>query len=658
MNGLRNFFSRIMGWSSVRGSYSDGTSDNPVHQGTKSSSETSAKNAQGQEVSKNVPLQKRKVTWTASPFNLMRALEKPIDYLWGKAWKRPSSYESWPKKAYDQLTKNIPMEVIVKYNHRPYQLLEACIEKNVNQNLQQAINALIEAIIWRFDVASYSHLSKKGATEVLRKAVKSGYAKLIKLFLDRCTQDVRTAVCNKYASEIYRSMQTEDIDCAKSLMEAGVNLNYRNEFGETLLHTCLEKALDGISEPSQEMALNRAKALIKAGVDLNILSRNSSLTRGAPPLNVALYYWDQNKNKNTSESAQSVRNSHEIIEALLEAGIDLELTDQEGNTALHKAASTGNTEILNTLIKKGANIHATNNNGDTPLHLAIRKGNMEAARLLMRQTDLKPSTEPNNLDQQILFLAIEEGRIDFIEELLTHNTIDRNGKNENGETPLHIAIANGNIEVLKLLLNIEDEAEELTLPTYILVNEKSNYGETLLMCAVDLGSVRLVEMLLKHPNIDIDIRANKEEGGNNTAFMMALKEGNAEMIKVFVEESQKYDHIDLNINAELEDGKTALMLAAERGHGDCIRELLKHPDIDINKKDASGKTALMLAMKEGNVYNALDAFVEHKDIEGMLNETDNEGNTAFMIALEKGYSDSIRFFANRAGGINESIANG
>lgn len=53
------------------------------------------------------------------------------------------------------------------------------------------------------------------------------------------------------------------------------------------------------------------------------------------------------------------------------------------------------------------------------------------------------------------------------------------------------------------------------------------------------------------------------------------------------------------VNAQSEVGKTALMLATEAGHRDCVDLLLRDKNVDVNCRDEYGKTALMYAAEEG-----------------------------------------------------------
>ena len=110
--------------------------------------------------------------------------------------------------------------------------------------------------------------------------------------------------------------------------------------------------------------VGKVKQLIKAGADLQVLDDRSN-RNGRYPLNWAAW-----------------QNNVDIINALLDAGADINKANLTGFTALHHAIENGSKEAAALLIKRGANLNAVNRNGMTPLQFAEAKGNQEVAAMI------------------------------------------------------------------------------------------------------------------------------------------------------------------------------------------------------------------------------------------------------------------------------------
>jgi len=80
-----------------------------------------------------------------------------------------------------------------------------------------------------------------------------------------------------------------------------------------------------------------------------------------------------------------IHHSMECIAALLEAGADIEMTDNEiGSTILQSAAIKNFPEIINILLKAGAEIEAKDHSGKTALHYAAMTNATESIAVLLK----------------------------------------------------------------------------------------------------------------------------------------------------------------------------------------------------------------------------------------------------------------------------------
>ncbi len=74
---------------------------------------------------------------------------------------------------------------------------------------------------------------------------------------------------------------------------------------------------------------------------------------------------------------------HDIAVTLIEAGVDLNARNADGNTALLRAACEGRAELASVLVRVGANVDLQNHDGYSALILAKRRGHREIVDLLL-----------------------------------------------------------------------------------------------------------------------------------------------------------------------------------------------------------------------------------------------------------------------------------
>jgi ankyrin repeat protein len=83
-------------------------------------------------------------------------------------------------------------------------------------------------------------------------------------------------------------------------------------------------------------------------------------------------------------ACSNIGNKHiEILEELLERGVDVNAKNKNGSTPLHGACEHSNIKVIKTLLKYELNINEVNNKGETPLYNACRFGHMEVMELLL-----------------------------------------------------------------------------------------------------------------------------------------------------------------------------------------------------------------------------------------------------------------------------------
>ncbi|CAM8995843.1 unnamed protein product [Rhodiola kirilowii] len=127
-----------------------------------------------------------------------------------------------------------------------------------------------------------------------------------------------------------------------------------------------------------------------------------------------------------------------LLKHLVEAGADPKMTDYDGRSPLHIAASKGFEDIVLFLLEQGVDVNISDNFGYTPLLQAIKCGHDQIAALLAKAGSLLAIDDAGSC----LCEAVARKDIAFLKRVLAYGT-NPNSKNYDGRTPLHVAAADG-----------------------------------------------------------------------------------------------------------------------------------------------------------------------------------------------------------------------
>jgi ankyrin repeat protein len=92
----------------------------------------------------------------------------------------------------------------------------------------------------------------------------------------------------------------------------------------------------------------------------------------------------------------AARNGDEAtLRALVELGADVNVTDTDGNRALHPAAHNGHEAAVRALVAVGADVNATDSAGNRALHLARQNSHATTVRALEVASRVQPGQPPD-----------------------------------------------------------------------------------------------------------------------------------------------------------------------------------------------------------------------------------------------------------------------
>lgn len=122
-----------------------------------------------------------------------------------------------------------------------------------------------------------------------------------------------------------------------------------------------------------------------------------------------------------------------------------------GNTALHLAVLLDNRNRAEQILNfSTTNPNIINKEGNTPLLVAMRTKKFDIAKLLIKKNADLTIADPEG--NTVLHCAAIADQPEIIEQLLTGNKASIGIQNKAGQTPLHLAILNGNTNSAQILL--------------------------------------------------------------------------------------------------------------------------------------------------------------------------------------------------------------
>ncbi|KAJ5669427.1 hypothetical protein N7462_010497 [Penicillium macrosclerotiorum] len=152
-----------------------------------------------------------------------------------------------------------------------------------------------------------------------------------------------------------------------------------------------------------------------------------------------------------------------MIQFLLNSGAQANCTDHLDQTALHKAASSGDLEMCKLVLEhekhhppKGwilrdpPSMRRKNSRGDLPIGLAMNNGHFEIVELFLKSGQVSPKAL-NGHKRPLFHDAVKDGNLGMTQLFLDHGVpVDLKGWDN--RRALHIAAYEGDIKMTRLLL--------------------------------------------------------------------------------------------------------------------------------------------------------------------------------------------------------------
>lgn len=275
-------------------------------------------------------------------------------------------------------------------------------------------------------------------------------------------------------------------------------------------------------------------------------------------------------------------NNIRMINILVENGAKVNLYDKNGNSPLALAVYLHQPPTIDYFLKLGAFTNSLQSKVH-PLHLAVANSDAETVSKLLRFGAELEATDEHG--KTALYTAVEKNNLPIAQILLT------NGANVNAQfncddveafSPIHVATLNGNVQMVKLLLEKGARCQPETSPIHL---------------AIASGNVEMFEFFWKNRSVIEGPESNIYWSRNNEAIHWAVKHDQVQMVKLLYSLGSNLDVLD-------KDGYSPLFRAMLRQNNKMVSCLVKEGAL-VNEPCSAEKykkwTPVHLAAYYGNL---------------------------------------------------------
>uniref|UniRef100_A0AAY4D3A9 Ion transport domain-containing protein n=1 Tax=Denticeps clupeoides TaxID=299321 RepID=A0AAY4D3A9_9TELE len=247
------------------------------------------------------------------------------------------------------------------------------------------------------------------------------------------------------------------------------------------------------------------------------------------------------------------------------------------DSALHICCRRRDAEMAKVLFEFGVEVDMQNDQGQTPLHIAASEGD-EAMLKLLYQWKASPNIA-DKMDRSALHVASEQGHTKVVEVLAEKFKSNVLARTKDGSTLLHIASECGHPETTLAFLK---KGVPLHMP--------NKSGAVCLHAAAKRGHAAVVKaLLLKGAHVDATTKDSL------TALHVAAQHCKPLVVQML---------LGFGARVQLSGGKaqeTPLHIAARVKEGEKVAEMLLKSGADVNAEQENGETAMHVAARHGNL---------------------------------------------------------
>ncbi|KAI6647588.1 Serine/threonine-protein phosphatase 6 regulatory ankyrin repeat subunit B-like [Oopsacas minuta] len=317
---------------------------------------------------------------------------------------------------------------------------------------------------------------------------------------------------------------------------------------------------------------------------------------------------------------------------------DLMQRDKNGSTMLHSAAIACKTESMEVIVDSIVStdnataitlINARDNTNTTALALSIQNQNREGVNLLLR-TGLCNYSLVNIEGETVFHLTCRMDDVDTIRALIGA-FLDTEPLQES-KIGLKDAITNQSpTGAMPITLSHSVEMIKLLLPYYELNSTEYTHQSTLLHVSVNNNNFLLTDILLEERALP-----NTANSLGHTPLMQACRAGNKEITAMLLEKNADPEIILKNSASESECTGTAIEMAAQNGHIECVKLLLQY-NARVNGEEltAANRIGALHASCSGGDDQMVNFFLTEQGMDA--NQLNSSGYTPLFYSVNGGH---------------------
>ena len=260
---------------------------------------------------------------------------------------------------------------------------------------------------------------------------------------------------------LHYSVREGSFECVKNLLAMGTNIKLTTKNGKNCLHIAADYG-----------HFNLCTTLIsKYNFDVQLPDHGGW---------TALHYFAK-------------KDSYELVKAVADAGIDINLETNNGEGCLHIAGDYGHSNLCRMLLSKhNVDFQLPDHDGGTALHYFAKTDRFELVKAVANM-GININDKINH-GKNCLHIAAGYGHFNLCRALISKHNVDVQLPDHDGWTALHYFAKSGSYELVKFVADIGID-----------INHKTDREKNCLLIATEYNHLNLCRTLISRHDVDVQL---------------------------------------------------------------------------------------------------------------------------------------------------------